>query len=268
MPADTHPAPPRPALGTTAIFEATFRTYLHHAVPLFLIAYLPTVLITIVTDRMTVAMMERAFAGAVDPSRDFFTLFSGGFIAVILASMVIGGVIMAILTLSSADLIRGAGLRLGANLGITLARIVPLTLLLIVATVGFLLGWMLFFIPGLLLMAMWSVMLPALLMENHGFGALGRSRALTKDYRWPIIGGFGLLILVLIAISVPVSFLPAGIDFETPGLVSDIPLWASALSAIPGALFYGLWAVFTVLLYTRLVEIKEGGPEGLAHVFE
>lgn len=268
MPTDTPPTPPRPPLGVTGIFEASFRTYFTHAVPLFAIAYLPTALITIVTDRMTVAMMERAIAGAVDPSGDFFTLFSGSFIAVMLLGTVIGGVVMGLLTLAAADLIAGTGLRLGVSLSRTLARIVPLIVLLIAATLGFMLGWVLFFIPGLLLMAMWSVMLPALLIEDHGFGALARSRALTKEYRWPIIGGFGLLILVFIGLSIPLSFLPTGVDFETSFVVTEIPLWASALSAIPGALFYGLWAVFSVLLYTRLLEIKEGGPGGLASVFE
>lgn len=59
------------------------------------------------------------------------------------------------------------------------------------------LGFMLLLIPGLILMCLWSLVVPACVLERLGpLSSLSRSARLTKGYRWPV---FGLILLTVIA---------------------------------------------------------------------
>ena len=61
---------------------------------------------------------------------------------------------------------------------------------------GVMIGMILVIVPGIILLLMWWVYIPAIVVEGKGIiGAFGRSRELTRGRRWHILG---LAVIVLV----------------------------------------------------------------------
>ena len=85
----------------------------------------------------------------------------------------------------------------GEILGAVWPRIVPIVLLEIVVGILVAIGLIFLIIPGVILALMWSVSLPALVVEDKGvFDSMSRSSELTRENRMRILG-LAILILVL-----------------------------------------------------------------------
>ncbi len=127
-------------------------------------------------------------------------------------------------------------------------------------------------VPAIYLMGMWCVIIPAIAIENRGFGAFGRSAELTRYYRWAL-GFFWLLfqLAALIICSIPM-FLGAGITAGVNEVVGgDIASSIGGLAMIItwATTFNIMAACLTAMMYTRLLEIEEGmGTDGAASIFE
>jgi len=144
-----------------------------------------------------------------------------------------------------------------------LPLLAPLILLTIAVSIMVGFGTLFLILPGLWVYAVFSVFVPAIVLEGAGFGALGRSAELTKGYRWPIVGLGLVLFAVVIIVSVlfgvvlglPLAlFAPsAGQD---PGFV--FTLLTLIVNALASAVGNGFGALIITLLYARLREIKEG----------
>jgi len=154
------------------------------------------------------------------------------------------------------DCIRYAAGRFGRLFGLAL-----------LSNIIIIVGLILFIIPGLFLMTMFAVSVPALLAERLSVSAsLSRSSALTKGYRWPVFGLLALVILGMLAAAFAAGIVialifPNAVDAEF-GLV-DIVIWLWT------GLYYAVLSVITATIYYRLREIKEGlGIEQLAAVFD
>jgi hypothetical protein len=92
---------------------------------------------------------------------------------------------------------RNRPVEIGESFKKGLARLVPIIGLSICAGVTIVLGLMLFLVPGLILLSMFFVALPACVVEGLGpFQSMGRSSALTKGHRWKIFGIWLLLVVV------------------------------------------------------------------------
>lgn len=124
-------------------------------------------------------------------------------------------------------------------------------------------GLLLFVVPGLWAAALLSVAMPVVVLEGKGLSALGRSAELTRDYRWPIVG----LYLVIVAASILVAIvlgllvgLPLALFAPSPGQDPNAVFVALTLlvDAAASALSNGFGAILVTLLYARLREIKEG----------
>jgi hypothetical protein len=128
------------------------------------------------------------------------------------------------------------------------------------------LGIVLLILPGIWVLAVFSVAIPAAVIEGRGFDALARSAALTKGYRWPIVG-FGLvflLIVVLLSLLVGTILVPltglAGAGGEVSALGG---LVVALVTAAVSAAYAGLGAIPAPVLYLRLRALKgEGAPTG------
>lgn len=142
----------------------------------------------------------------------------------------------------------------------------PLLCVTILWYLGVAIGWMLLVVPGIMLITMWSVALPAVIADNTGIsGAFGRSRALTKGLRWQV---FGTLLIFLI-VFVIVSFAAQG--FSSTGMLmmykNNFPL-ALGVGVISNTIITLLLTSFLVSLYKELRTTKEGtGQSGLAEIF-
>lgn len=94
--------------------------------------------------------------------------------------------------------------------------------------VGVLGGLVLLIVPGIMLMLRWSVAIPALAAEPSGpLPALGRSRDLTRDHRWGILGFLAAVALANVVLALATAALPValsgatGIAGQAATLVSD-----------------------------------------------
>lgn len=131
------------------------------------------------------------------------------------------------------------------------------------AYIGIVLGTLLLIVPGVILFTMWSVALPAAIVERTGVvGALGRSRQLTSGRRWRVFG----TILVPILISIVTSWILIGVIFGLRGVTSStfqIVSWF--ISSIEQAFTVCVFAT----LYYYLRRDKEGVDiEQVAAVFD
>lgn len=147
---------------------------------------------------------------------------------------------------------------IGLCLRAGLAHFLPVLALFVLWMLGVMIGWILLIVPGLILITMWSVSLPALIAGDSGvFGSFGRSRYLTKGSRWPI---FALLVVALLAMYAVllVSGLLAGASFAELSQEALSPLYS--LLMIPAGWLVGLFIDgLLVSLYVEAVAIKEGG---------
>lgn len=97
---------------------------------------------------------------------------------------------------------------------------------------GVALGFVLFIIPGLILITIWSVVAPVTVLERPGvFAAFGRSRQLVRGNGWAV---FGVIVLVFIAVFV-VS-IAAGVAASSLGAVGRaLVQWAVNAALAPVA---------------------------------
>lgn len=189
------------------------------------------------------------------------------FIIFLLLSMLVQGALVRA-TLAHA---KGEKASLGQCIGTGLSKAVPLIGLTLLLVLGFMAGFMLLLVPGIILFIMWSVAAPALVAEDSGvFAAFGRSRYLTKGARWRIFG-FQILLLILLWL---VSGL-LGVVMITGGMMPVVNNGAMqfspaylALSAVTNTIFIAFWSVAQASLYTSLRNWKDGpASRDLADIF-
>lgn len=121
------------------------------------------------------------------------------------------------------------------------------------------LGFLLCFIPGFILTVIWTVSIPALLIENkRGFAALNRSQELSKGRFWQIVG---VLLLGRIIAGILGAILGAafGAAFAVSGTSELARFVTSALSGtIAQILVTPFLAAMIAILYFDLRVRKEG----------
>jgi hypothetical protein len=107
----------------------------------------------------------------------------------------------------------------------------PLVAVSILFGLGLGIGFVLFIIPGLILMVIWSVVAPVTVLERPGvFAAFGRSRELVRGNGWSV---FGVIVIVFLAVAV--ISLAAGLAASSLGSVGQAFVqWAvnSALAPV------------------------------------
>ena len=107
----------------------------------------------------------------------------------------------------------------------------------IVQHVVIILGLMAFIAPGLYVLSLWMVAMPAIIVERSTVGgALDRSAALTRDRRWLVLG-----IFVLVAV-------PAILAIEIVGALTGIAIVTWLLEAALSTVLVSLAVVFYALL--------------------
>lgn len=142
----------------------------------------------------------------------------------------------------------------------------PLLGATILGVMGEMLGYVLLFVPALIIAAMWSVSGAALVAERLGpVECLGRSRALTKGIRWPIFGSLVIFLLVYLVIAFGVQ------GFRVNGMLSlyqSSPVLGAAISTTSSTIMGLLMNSYLAALYRETVLVKEGGRTSqLAEIF-
>ena len=156
---------------------------------------------------------------------------------------------------------RGYGVSLSESVARGLSRFPSLLGLMVVMTLAILVGLMLLFVPGLILVIMWYVAVPVCVVERTGpIGSLGRSQELTKGHRWKL---FGLYLLVVI-LGVIGERIFSGLGGAFAGFMGSLvaqTVWQGFAQAFS--------SVMIVVAYHDLRAAKEGiDIERIASVFD
>jgi len=189
--------------------------------------------------------------------------FEAGMAVNTLLSCILGFVIQGAVAYGVFQAFRGNSPGIGDALSRGFARFFPIVTASILIGLGVGIGMMLLVVPGVILMCLWSLAIPACVVEKLGaIDSMKRSAALTKGYRWTIFGLFlitGIITGVLSALF-SVLLLP---PMEGSIIVYSVIL--CLVLAIPQTFQY----VMTATIYYDLRAEKEGvSIDSLANVFD
>lgn len=117
------------------------------------------------------------------------TSWSTNLIVLSVLSVLAAFMLQAAITYTVFQRLREKDVSIGQALSVGLARLFPVIGVSIVVGLCVGLGFLLFVVPGLILLCVLFVAVPASVVEKPGvFGALGRSADLTRGARWAIFG--------------------------------------------------------------------------------
>ena len=78
----------------------------------------------------------------------------------------------------------------------------PLLLVAILAGIAIGIGLFLLIVPGLFLMTLWAVVAPAVVIENRGLDAFGRSQELVKGNGWQVFAVIVIVFLLTVVVGI------------------------------------------------------------------
>lgn len=200
--------------------------------------------------------------GAVSPSALLGASFLSGLITMFIAAIVQGA-----LTRATVSANEGVKATLAESISAALRVVLPLIGLTILWAIGVGIGFILLIVPGIILLMMWSVAVPALVVERQGvFAAFRRSAELTKGARWKIFGLSLLLLVIYWLLSLVVGLI--GLGMYNPAQAAGFTVVNMIGSLIVGTIFNMLWGTVQPSLYVELRQWKDGGSlENLEEVF-
>jgi hypothetical protein len=124
--------------------------------------------------------------------------------------------------------------RLGAVIGVS-----------ILAGLGIALGFVLLIVPGLILLTLWSLIVPVIVLEGTpAMQAFGRSRDLVRGHAMGVFGVIVLAFLLLLGVTIVVAIILAPIG--------NNGLRQSLSNLVSGVLTAPLYALVATVLYFRL----------------
>jgi hypothetical protein len=252
------------SLGVGSIISESFSILFRHFFAVLLLSLGPTLLSVVISGLLNGWNAALGIAEPTAPDAGF--VIRTGIDTIV--QLVLSGVTTALLVQMAYDAKLQRPLRIGQYFGPALSAAIPIAILGLGAGILTVLGMIALIIPGIWIYAVFSMMPAAVVIEKVGFGGLGRSANLTKEYRWPIVGAIILLVIIAAIIGFVAMFivgiLLGSTGFNGIGMVIAI-LVLSLVSAIGAA----LGSISVALIYARLREIKEGATvRDIAAVFD
>lgn len=251
-----------PPLGIGQIVGESFSLFFGRFGVFFILAFVPTLISTAIS----VGVLGAGAMGGGNPEDMMAAMTSiPGILAIFVIPIVIYGITTALMVCAAYDAKLGRPARMGQYFTIALSRAVPVVIVSVIVALIVGAGFALLVIPGIYLMALFSVAVTVAVLESMGVGALGRSIGLTKEYRWPIAGTLILLYLVAIVLTyiVQLLVLPMVLGLGGAGLVIGLIVQAAV-----GAVSTAIISIGFVLIYARLRDVKEGvSVDSLVEVF-
>ncbi len=253
----------RAPLGVGRIVGDTFSILFRKLPAILILGFIPALVqLLIVTVLPGQIASQLAFDGTVEFDGSSYAM---AVLVVFLLSMLTSSIVTAMIVQLSYDAKLDRPSRIGRYFASAIGNLPAVFLLSILSTILFILGWVAFLVPGLWLMSVFSVFVPAIVIEGAGFRALGRSARLTKNYRWPIVG---TMVLIFLCIAVFSAVLGAVVGLVTGSFFGGPTIVQMILEAIGNGLTYGMFSIAVALVFARLKEIKEGvGVADLVEVF-
>lgn len=185
-----------------------------------------------------------------------------------IVSMVISALVQGALTRATVSAIEGRQASFGESLGTGFRVILPLIGLTILWAFGVGIGFVFLIVPGVILLLMWAVCIPALVIERQGvFAAFSRSSRLTQGARGKILGLF-FVVLVIYWLMTAILGLIGLARFGAGNSAQGLTVANMIGSIVVGTLFNALWGTIQSSLYVELRQWKEGdSAENLEQIF-
>jgi Membrane domain of glycerophosphoryl diester phosphodiesterase len=227
------------------------------------IGALPGLLMTYLFVQLGLGRPAASPNGLIDPSGFFGAVFLSSIIGLLLASIV-----QAALTRATVSASEGVRATFAESLATGFRVALPLIGLTILFSFGVMIGLILLFVPGIILLTMWAVAIPALVVERHGVGAsFRRSAQLTKGARWKIFGLFLVLLVIYWLFTIVAGLVGLGM-YSAANSAAGLTVGNLLGSVILGTIINTVWGTIQPSLYVELRQWKEGGSlENLQEVF-
>lgn len=249
-------------------FEVIGRNFGAFALLALLLGGLPSLLMTL--SQLSLAGAETAL---------FNPATAGLFILGVLVMLACAFTLQAAIVHATVADLNGRRVVVGESLMVGLRNVLPLIGLAILTGLGVGLGFLLLIVPGIILAVMWSVAVPAKIVERIGvMQAFSRSNDLTRGRRWAIFGLFVVYVILSWIVQAAITAVCAGfagslgfipIAGEAEGLVGNLQRAQVVAAPIIGTITALVSAAGVAALYYELRSTREGvGAEALASVFE
>ena len=228
-----------------------------------LIGAVPGLVITYLFVRMGLGSPDAMTSGAISPSA-----IIGPILIMSLISVVISALVQGALTRATVVASEGGKVSFGDSLSTGLSVALPLIGLAIVSGIGIMLGMILLVVPGIILALMWSVAVPALVVERVGvFEALRRSSALTKGAKWKILGLALVIIVAYWLVSIVLGMVGLA-GYSPANAAAGVSLSGIIAGIVLGTILNTAWGTIQPSLYVELHQWKEGTDvQSLRQVF-
>jgi hypothetical protein len=225
-----------PRLDIGKVFARVFETYRAQAavvIPAAFIVFLPVSLVS-----------GLAYEGESGP----LTLL--GFVAGVVGSLWLQGVVVgAVADIQDDHRDESVG-SLFAMVGPVLGR---LLLAGVLAAAGIGIGFLLLIVPGLVLLTLWSLVIPVIVLERAGvLESFGRSRELVRGHAWRV---FAIVVLLGIAQAVVSGILRSALD-DVTGSFAGYALGDLLANTLIGPVS----AIAIAVIYFELVRARESHP--------
>jgi len=172
----------------------------------------------------------------------------------------LGQVISVTLIYGTMQALRGRKVAIGECLSEGIKRLGTALVVAILAWIAYIVGFVLLIVPGIILMLMWLVAVPAAVVEKTGVSAsFARSSALTRDRRWRILGIVVLAGVMLIAVNLIVmAAVGAGSGGSFTTFMTRPTATLAVVRWIVGSLGAAFFTCLLATLYYALRSDKEG----------
>ncbi|MDA0338892.1 MAG: hypothetical protein O2910_03490 [Proteobacteria bacterium] len=234
-----------PAGGTFSIGEViaeSFSILIKNLVPFLVLAIILVAIPGFILNRLTYS------AGSLEAIQTLTIVGS-------LISGVLGYVLTAAIVYGAFQTMTGKTASLGEIVSRGLGVVLPVIGVALLVGIGTAIGTLLLVVPGIILMTMWAVAIPAAVLERPGvIASITRSAELTKGNRWQVFGLY--VVYAVIALVIGLIFGGAAVAGSMGGggggliFVIFSVLFTAALQA-----YFG---VAVTVLYGKLRNIKDG----------
>ena len=206
-----------------------YKAHWQHLLPIALVVYVALGLITLL------------LAWALG----FFGALLGSLIGVVGLFWLQGALVEAV-----ADVRDGrADLSIGETFQRAQQHIGPLLIAGILAGLAIAVGLLLLIVPGLYLLTIWSVLIPAIVLEGRpAMEAFGRSRELVSGHGWQAFGVIVLGFLILLAVSIVISLLLFWLEGALGAFIRNV---------VTNTITVPFVALALTVMYFRLKALKE-----------
>ena len=180
-----------------------------------------------------------------------------------LANNVVGAIVGALIGFVAAFLVQAAlvkaaqdirdgrvDLTIGQTISAAWQVIWPVAGASILAGLAIVIGLFLLIVPGLYLITIWAVLVPAIVIERAGvFSSFGRSQRLVKGNGWNVFGILIITFLILFAAQLVLALILSALPTELSNAISTV---------VAGALISPFQALVVTTIYFRLVGVESG----------